>query len=82
MDDLALWTDGTATVVAGSAEDATAVMVEMDYDPGEVGPWRKEDGPMLTVVHVDDPGSPKDTRTLAEWIAYVGGRGFLASTEY
>lgn len=82
MDELAIWTDGTDTVVARDAADATAVMVEASgMDPSECGAWTEVTGPTLTIVHVDDPGQPKDTRTLAEWISYAGGRGLLASTE-
>ena len=82
MDDLKIYENGTDTVVARSADDATAVLVEFaGYDPSECGEWTEVAGPTLTIVHMDDPGQPKDTRTLAEWISYAGGRGLLASTE-
>lgn len=70
-------------VVAESAEDATALLIEMTgYDPSEVGEWRRiDDGEPYTIQHVDEPGCPKDTRTAAEWVAF-NGRGPLASTEY
>lgn len=83
MGELFLWTDGHDTVVATSAEDATALMVEAaGVDPDECGPWRRVEGPTLTIRHADEPGMPLDTRSLDEWVTYNGGRGLLASTEY
>jgi hypothetical protein len=35
----------------------------------------------VTVVDVDEPGTPRVSKTAAQWVASEG-RGFLASTEY
>lgn len=81
---LQLWTNGEDFVIAASADDAEAILVEHQgvIDPDD----RPEDGwsvvpPERTFPINFDDGEGRIVHTVAEWIASEG-RGFLASENY
>jgi len=93
-DGLAMFTNGTDTVIARDTDDAWVVWSEQigedrdDYDgewsweavPGDkaIKAWLDPDG---TVGCPDDDGAELVSKTVDEWITHLG-RGFAWSTEY
>lgn len=79
---LQVWTDGEDWVVAESAEDAVAVMMEHigADDPSEITEarkWKALANDKTLRVTVDDDPAEHHIKTCAEWAAE--GRGHLAS---
>jgi hypothetical protein len=85
MSDLKMWTDGIDNIIAPTLERVLEIWREHmddDYDVDVLEAW--EEIPLdkeLTLVHVDDDGQPKETKTVAGWIAQ-NGEGFFSSTEW
>jgi kynurenine formamidase len=91
QEQLHAFTDDTDTYVAASIEDAMSIqrehmgMREEDQDPEA---WEQIPDERVISIHTDDNGqaaeadSPLIAKTAAEWVAHLGARGFLCSTEY
>lgn len=85
MADLQVWTDGEDWVVAESAEDAVAVMMEIigTDDPAEIteaSKWKVLANDKTLRVTVDDDPAEHHIKTCAEWAAE--GRGHFASVNW
>jgi hypothetical protein len=81
---LNLWTDGTETYVADSAEAAMEMQVIcLGENPSDVNRWhvRENKGPITIDMSERDAGDGEMTKTHAEWIAH-NGPGFLSLTEH
>lgn len=79
-----LWTNGTDTYVAESAEQARELWMRDSGDPDLDGYhieewWERTDG---TITITLEDGASHATKTREEWIAFVGKPGMLCSTEY
>ena len=81
MAEPAIWFDGDDWVIAESADEATAVMVEVSgIDPSECGVWKTWPADKPLTVKDDDGGA--ETRLPAEWIGKLGRRAHVASVNY
>lgn len=80
---LRIWTDGTDTIIAASAEDAISVAMDMSGDAREAydaADWRERDPDKpLRITDADGDGKAI-TMTGWDWIVRER-RGFLCSTE-
>lgn len=72
--------DGTFTVAAENAEQATHVLLDLREDGN--GPWEERPTDEAITVHLDD-GRGTVTQTIAAWLAEAAGKPqVICSTEW
>lgn len=77
-----VYTNGTDWFIARDADDLRAAIVEHHGEGANTDGFRAlPDNALVTVTDVDEPGQPKVTKTVRQWLRFEK-RGLLCSTEF